>query len=357
MRGTRVQRLLRILKEERADGLLITDLATIRYLSGFTGSEASVLITTEAFFILVDSRYTSQAKREASHFITVKIVKRAEETARLIRRLKLDRVGFDATALSVASHGELEAQLRGVGLVAVKDSFSKLRTRKDCSEIALIRRAIAIATAGFREIVPLVRTGITEKEIAAELEIAHRRAGADKVPFDTIVASGPRSALPHGVASNKKIRPGELVTIDFGIQYQGYCTDETCTVVNGTPTQKQREVFAVVKAAHDRAIEKIKPGVPTKKVDAAARDYIAKKGFGKYFGHGTGHGVGLSVHEEPRLSPLSDETLKEGMVVTVEPGIYLPRWGGVRLEDMVLVTRGGCEVLTSLEKTLRIVPG
>lgn len=357
MRGTRVQRVLRILKEERTDGLLITDPATIRYLSGFTGSEASVLITTEAFFILVDSRYTTQAKREAPHFTTKKITKRTEDTARLVRRLKLGRVGFDATALSVALHKELVEQLKGAELVAVKESFARLRMRKDRSELALIRQAIVIATAGFRQILPLVATGTREKEIAAELEIAHRRAGADKAPFDTIVASGKRSALPHGVASSKKIGPGELVTIDFGTQYQGYCTDETCTMVNGTPTQKQREVFAVVKAAHDRAIEKIKPGLSTKKADAAARDYIARKGFGEHFGHGTGHGVGLSVHEEPRLSPLSDETLEEGMVVTVEPGIYLPGWGGVRLEDMVLVTRGGCEVLTSLEKTLRIVPG
>lgn len=357
MRGTRVQRVLRILKKEHTDGLLITDVATIRYLSGFTGSEASVLITTEAFFILVDSRYSSQAKREAPRFTMKKIVKRTEDTTRLIRRLKLKRLGFDATTVSVALHKELEAQLKGVELVAVKDPFSKLRTTKDRSEIALIRQAIAIATTGFRRILPLLTTGTREKEIAAELEIAHLRAGADKSSFDTIVASGPRSALPHGVATSKKIRPGELITIDFGVQYQGYCSDETCTVVNGAPTQKQREVFAVVKAAHDRAIDKIKPGVLCRKVDAAARDYIARKGFGAYFGHGTGHGVGLSVHEEPRLSPVSDEILEEGMVVTVEPGIYLPGWGGVRLEDMVLVTRGGCEALTSLEKTLRIMPG
>jgi Xaa-Pro aminopeptidase len=354
MRGTRVQRVLRILKEERTDGLLITDMATIRYLSGFTGSEASVLITTEAFFILVDSRYTSQAKQEAPFFATTKIVKRSEDTARLIRRLKLGRVGFDAATVSVSLYKELEEQLKGVELLAVKESFATLRVRKDRSELGLIRQAIGIATAGFRQILPLLHTGTTEKEIAAELEIAHKRAGADKLSFDTIVASGKRSALPHGVASSKKIGPGEFVTIDFGIQYQGYCTDETCTVVNGKPTQKQREVFAVVKAAHDRAIEKIKPGVSCKKVDAAARDYIAKKGFAKHFGHGTGHGVGLSVHEEPRVSPLSEGALEEGMVITVEPGIYLPDWGGVRLEDMVLVTRGGCEVLTSLEKTLRI---
>ena len=352
MKKRRIQRAVNILREKKVDALLINDLTNVRYLSGFTGSEASVIITPEAFFILVDSRYTSQAKIEAPLFQISKISKRIEDTAKLITRLKLKKIGFDAKNISYSDFKELEEKLSHCKLIPIEEPLLKLRVSKEKDEIKIITKAISIATFGFNQVKGQIKTGITEKEIALELEIALKRAGADKLPFDIIVASGKRSALPHGIASNKKIGRGELVTIDFGVQYQGYCTDETCTLINGKPTTKQKKIFSIAKDAHDRAIERIKPGISSKKVDQAARDYISKKGFGKYFGHGTGHGVGLSVHEEPQLSPLKNETLEEGMIITIEPGIYIPNWGGVRIEDMVLVTRDGCEVLTVLPKRL-----
>ena len=355
MKKRRIRKAVRILKEEKIDALLITDMVTIRYLSGFTGSEASVIMTPEAFFVLVDSRYTTQARREAPLFHISRISERTEDTARLISRLKSKKVGIDAKSITYADYKELEERLAKTSLVPVREPLLKLRMRKEGEEINIIREGIGIAAYGFNQIKDQIQPGKAERDVAVALEFALRKAGAEKMSFDTIVASGKRSALPHGVASNKKIRTGELVTIDFGIQYQGYCTDETCTVVAGTPTQKQKKVFGIVKEAHDRAIDKIKPGASSKKVDRAAREYIERKGFGKYFGHGTGHGVGLSVHEEPRLSPLTSEVLEEGMIVTVEPGIYIPNWGGVRIEDMILVTRDGREVLTVLPKRLEVL--
>lgn len=352
MKKRRIQNVLRILKEGKVDALLITDPVNIRYLSGFTGNEASVLITTEAFFVLVDSRYTTQAKQEAPHFQISKISKRTDDTVKLIARMGLKKVGFDAGNISYADFKRLEQGLPHTTFVPIEEPLLKLRMRKEKNEIKIIRRAVLISTIGFNKIKGQIKHGATEKEIAVGLEFALKKAGADKLSFDIIVASGKRSALPHGVASNKKIGAKELVTIDFGIQFKGYCTDETCTLIIDRPSQKQKKIFSIVKDAHDRAIEKIKPGVSSKKVDTAAREYISKKGFGKYFGHGTGHGVGLSVHEEPIVSPLKEEILEEGMIITVEPGIYLPNWGGVRIEDMVLVTRDSHEVLTVLPKRL-----
>jgi Xaa-Pro aminopeptidase len=355
MEKKRIRKAVRVLKEENVDALLIADMVTIRYLSGFTGSEASVIITPEAFFVLVDSRYTTQARREAPLFHISRISKRTEDTARLIARLKVKKVGFDAKSITYADHQALEERLSKTSLIPVHEPLSKLRMRKERGEVDIIREGIGIAANGFNQIKDQIRTGTTERDVALALEFALRKAGAEKMSFDTIVASGKRSALPHGIASAKKIRSGEFVTIDFGIQYQGYCTDETCTVITGAPTQKQKKVYSTVQEAHDRAIDKIKPGVSSKEVDSAARDHIEKRGFGKYFGHGTGHGVGLSVHEEPRLSPLTSVALEEGMVVTVEPGIYIPNWGGVRIEDMVLVTRDSREVLTVLPKRLEVL--
>jgi len=351
----RIDRALQILKKEKVEAFLINDLTDIRYLTGFTGDEASALIAPEALFLLVDSRFTTQAKLEAPLFQTLKISKRIEDTIKLINRLRVKRVGFDARAISYADFKQLEKGLSGTAPIPIEEGLRTLRMKKEKEEIEVIRQAITISTQGFQKMKEKIKFGVTEKEVATAYESAVKEAGADKLAFDIIVASGKRSALPHGVASGKKIGTQELIMIDFGIRHQGYCSDETCTMVMGTPTPKQKEIFNIVKTAHDRAIEKIKPGVSSQKIDKAARGYIGKKGFEKYFGHGTGHGVGISLHEEPRISPLKNEILEEGMVFTIEPGIYLPNWGGVRIEDMVVVTRGGCEVLTFVPKKLEIL--
>ena len=350
----RIDRALRILKKEKIEAFLINDLTDIRYLSGFTGDEASALIATEALFLLVDSRFTTQAKLETRLFQPIKISKRIEDTIKLINRLRVKKVGFDAKTTSYADFKELEKGLSGTTLIPTEERLHPLRMKKEKEEIKVLRLAIAISTQGFQKMKEKIKFGVTEKEIAIAYESAVKEAGADKLSFDTIVASGVRSALPHGVASGKKIGPRELVMMDFGVQYQGYYSDETCTVVTGTPTPKQKEVYNIVKTAHDRAIDRIKPGVSSQEVDKTARGYIEKKGFAKYFGHGTGHGVGMSLHEEPRISPLKNVILEEGMVFTIEPGIYLPNWGGVRIEDMIVVTRDACEVLTLVPKNLEI---
>jgi Xaa-Pro aminopeptidase len=351
----RSNRALQLLKKEKIEAFLITDLTDIRYLSGFTGDEASALIAPGALFLLVDARFTIQAKIEAPFFQTVKIYKRIEDTIALINRLKIKKAGFDPQAISCGDFRQLEKGITRTTFIPVEGGLRQLRIRKGKEEIKAIRQANAISTQGFKKLKEEIKVGVTEKELATIYEIEVKKTGADKLAFDTIVASGPRSALPHGVASSKKVGAGELVMIDFGISFQGYCSDETCMAVTGTPTAKQKEIFTIVKTAHDRAIDKVKPGLSSQEIDKAARSYIEKKGFGKYFAHGTGHGVGLCVHEEPRISSMNKQILEEGMVFTVEPGIYLPQWGGVRIEDMVVVTKGGCEVLTRMPKKLEII--
>ena len=202
------------------------------------------------------------------------------------------------------------------------------------------------------EILGEIKAGIEERAVSLLLEFQIKKSGAEATPFPFIVASGKRGSLPHGLASGKKIRRGEFITVDFGAVYEGYCSDETCTVVVGKPTKKQISVYQVVKDAHDKAISRIKPGVRKKDIDRAAREVIEKAGLGKYFGHGTGHGVGLAVHEEPRIAPRQKGVIEAGMVFTIEPGVYIPGWGGVRIEDMVWVTRDGCDLMSSVPKEL-----
>jgi Xaa-Pro aminopeptidase len=213
-----------------------------------------------------------------------------------------------------------------------------------------------LAAAAFEEILPMIRPGVVERDISLALEFAMKRRGAEEKSFDFIVASGERGALPHGVASQKKIQSGELVTIDFGARWQGYHSDETVTLAVGRVDPRLREIYDIVLDAHDRAMDMVRPGVPLREIDRIARDHIAERGYGEYFGHGLGHGVGLEVHEFPAVSPRSEEVAGEGMVITIEPGIYIPGLGGVRIEDMVKVTRDGHRRLTRLDKKFRSLP-
>jgi Xaa-Pro aminopeptidase len=224
---------------------------------------------------------------------------------------------------------------------------------KDNLEIAALERAAHLAAAAFEEIVPLLRPGLAERDIALALEFAMRRLGGDEKSFDLIVASGERGALPHGAASDRLLRAGELVTIDFGLRLHGYCSDETVTLALGEIDAELERVYATVYQAQQQAIAAIRPGIPLKEIDAVARNVIAEAGYGPFFGHGLGHGVGLEVHEYPTLSSRSIDTAQDGMVFTIEPGIYLPGKGGVRLEDMVVVTHDGCRKLTRIPKELR----
>ena len=341
-----------IIQQRGLDAMLFSDMTNVRYLTGFNGSDGALIVSSTDAWLLCDSRYTVQASQQSS-CIVVEYKKKYSALVDLLRQNKFKKVGFESTAVTYAAFQELK-QFVGdeIELVAVEDA-SSLRVLKDESEIALIEQATAISAQAFDDIAEMIVPGVAESEIALALEIAIRKRGGEEKSFDFIVASGERGAMPHGVASGKIVNQSELVTIDFGGRYNGYYSDETVTFALGQPDDKIRKVFDIVLEAHDRAIAQIKPGVPLKDIDAAARDYIAECGYAEFFGHGLGHGVGLEVHEAPRVSPLSKGLTEVGMVFTVEPGIYLPDLGGVRIEDIVVVTEDGCRVLTRLPKKYR----
>lgn len=350
----RRRKAIEILKQNGVDAILFSDMTNVRYLSGFTGTEGCLIVADEESWLLCDSRYTLQASQQCD--CTVVEYKTKNSTLiELLTQNKFKRVGFESAAVSYSEFQKLDTSSGKSFEWVALDDVSSLRTVKDESEISLIEKATSISARAFEDISQSIVPGVTEKEVALALEIAIRKRGGDDKSFEFIVASGIRGAMPHGVASEKIIEPSDLVTIDFGGRYEGYHSDETITCAAGHPEDKLRNVFDVVLEAHDRAIAMIKPGVPLKDIDAVARDFITERGFGAYFGHGLGHGIGLEVHEAPRVSPLSKGLTETGMVFTVEPGIYLPGFGGVRIEDIVVVTEDGCRILTHLPKNFRLL--
>jgi Xaa-Pro aminopeptidase len=340
------------MKHTGVDALVIGSPELIRYLTGFTGSESLFVLGKTEGCLFVDSRYTEQARRECGKVQTVECAKKTDGALRYLTASGKKNVGFDPRKLTVAEKKIFDSS--GLfQLIEMPDMMEGVRAKKDAGEIARIRSAARIASSAFLEVLDGVKVGSREEEVALQLEFAIRQKGAEAVSFPIIVASGARGALPHGLASTKKIEKGDFVTIDYGAVYRGYYSDETCTVVFGRPGSRQKKVYQVVRDAHDRAISAIKQGVSTGRIDAAARGVVEKAGLGRYFRHGTGHGVGLAVHEEPRIAPGQDTILEEDMVFTVEPGVYIPGWGGVRIEDLVRVTSDGCELLSSVDKELR----
>lgn len=355
MLHSRILKAVRLLDEFGLDALMFTGLPNIRYLAGFTGSDGVVVVARDGGWFLTDSRYTTQAGQEAPHCRIREYRAKTEGLALLFAEASLVRVGIEAEQTSVAFHRALTAAASGVELVPLETELNGLRLVKEPGELEILTECAAIASAAFEEILPLVRPGAVEQDLALALEMAMRRRGADDRSFDFIVASGERGALPHGRASEKALAAGELVTFDFGARYRGYCSDETVTVAVGSVDDRQTEIYHVVKEAHDRAMAAVRPGIPCRDLDRIARGFIEEKGFGQYFGHGLGHGVGLEVHEKPVVSFRNEQVVEEGMVFTIEPGIYIPGFGGVRIEDTVVVTGDGCRLLTRVAKDLRIV--
>lgn len=343
------------LERNSLDALLVTDLHSIRYLSGFTGSDAVLLLTPDSGCFLTDSRYTTQAGSEVSGFPVAEYRTKLNAVSEWLAVSGCRRIGFIASQLTVEVHGELSGKLAEAELIGLKDELSDIRKIKDRTEVALLEAVAETASHALNDILPLVKPGAMEKDLALELEIAMKRRGVDDKAFDFIVASGERGALPHGRASNRVIGSGELVTFDFGAICNGYNSDETVTVAVGSPEQRLLDIYAVVKEAHDRAIDAVKPGIPLKDLDRIARSYIEEKGYGPYFGHGLGHGVGLEIHEKPVVSFRSADVAAEGMVFTIEPGIYVPGLGGVRIEDTVVVENSGCRLLTKVSKELQVL--
>ena len=354
MLDNRVSVLRAVLLEQDLDALLVTRPANLRYFSGFTGTDGALIITPQETIFLTDSRYTIQAGEEVKVDQRREYSVQAEGIIAALEDFSAKIVGYEAEYLTCAALERLRTRSgQEITLVGLDRLMLGLRGIKDSIEIVALERAAHMAAAAFDEIVPLLRPGIAERKIALDLEFAMRRLGGDEKSFDLIVASGERGALPHGAASDRILRSGEFVTIDFGLRLQGYCSDETVTIAIGEVDAELERVYDTVYQAQEDAIAAIRPGVPLKEIDALARNTIAAAGYASFFGHGLGHGVGLEVHEYPTLSPRSVDTAQVGMVFTVEPGIYLPGKGGVRLEDMVVVTNDGCRKLTRIPKKLR----
>lgn len=343
----------KILESNHLDGILFVGLENIRYLCGFTGSDGAFLLTQEDSFFLTDSRYWTQAEEEVGFSHIIRYKKKLDGIVSQLCEMKLKRVGFDSFTFPFSLYQSLQERLGGgIELIPLEKETRHLRAIKDEQELLSIRKAIDLASRSFEHILSMAKEGISEREIALEMEFFMKKYGSEAMGFDIIVASGKRSAHPHGRASLKKIEKGDFVLIDFGSRVEGYHSDQTRTLVCGDPSEDQKKIYQIVKEAHDRAIEKIRPGIPIQELDAAARDYIRDRGYDEYFGHGTGHGIGLAVHEEPVINKENEDLLQEGMVFTIEPGIYIPEWGGVRIEDMVRVTSNGAEVLTYLPTEL-----
>ena len=333
------------------DALLIAARENIRYLTGFTGSAGYVILAGARPVLITDFRYQLQAQREAPE-ATLALQKKdlLSAVAEAAAAVGAKTLWFDESSLTFDRVRGLRKQ--GLRLKGVPDPVSELRQRKDDGEVARIRTAINRAEESFLALRRVLRPGMTEREAALRLEWLMREKGAQKAAFDIIVASGRNGAMPHAAASSRRLRTGDLVTVDFGAEADGYFCDITRTVCIGKPSSRQRKVHALVLQAQQTAIASIRPGIPCADVDRAARDVITAAGQGDRFGHATGHGIGLMVHEAPSLSSRSKARLAPGMVVTVEPGVYLPGWGGIRIEDMVLVTETGAKTLTSLPRGL-----
>lgn len=352
--AARRQKLLRSLGKHQAGALLVTNFTNVSYLTGFSGDDSYLLVSRDATVLISDSRYTTQIGEECPT-LDVAIRKTNEKildaVERVVKAAKLTALGFESNSTTVDQLKSWEERLPAVEFVPISGAVEELRQIKDASEIQAIREAIHQAERGFAVLRASLTGDQREREVAHNLEHTMRQFGARGVSFDPIVAVGDRAALPHARAGDRRIGEADFVLVDWGAtNSQGYKSDLTRVLVTGKILPKLEKVYKVVLTAQRQAIERIGPGVKCCDVDAVARTIISKANYGKYFGHGLGHGIGLDIHEGPRLGPTSETELKPGMVVTVEPGIYLPGWGGVRIEDDVLVTRDGHEVLTSVPK-------
>jgi Xaa-Pro aminopeptidase len=351
----RFDRLLERLPRLGVDAILFFEMTNIRYLTGFTGSDGVFILRPDKGVLLVDGRYITQAGEESPQCEVVQYRDKIGGIVSALGEREAKRTGFEAAAVSVELHEKLRGKLAPGKLIPLTEALTGLRSVKDDQEVSLLRKAVDIATEALLQVIAGVGPGVEERMIALEMDYRMGALGSEATSFPTIVASGMNAALPHARPGFRKLEDGDAVVMDFGAVHAGYRSDETCTFVLGGADKKFREVYAIVKDAHDRAIEAVRAGVPCREIDRIARQVIDKKGYGLHFSHGTGHGVGLDVHEAPRLAAVSDQVLEAGMVVTIEPGIYLPGHWGVRIEDMVLVKEDGCEILTKMSKELKII--
>lgn len=353
MTDQRINNAFTLLKKNRIDCLLVTELNHVRYLTGYSGSSGMVLLSPPKSYFITDFRYKVQAQKEVKNSAVIiaeqALTSELPKIPTLNRRL---RIGLESEFVTLKLHDTLKDLLPKAVFKPTEKLVESLSITKEPDELKKIKKAVKISEKAFNETLPLIKPGVTEKDIALELDYRMRSLGADAPAFDIIVASGQRSSMPHGIASEKKMKKGDLVTMDFGCFFQGYASDITRTMVLGKASEKQKKIYNVVLQAQVAACKAVKPGLACSRLDRVARDIIMKAGYGDYFGHGLGHGVGLIVHDGPQVNSRSTETLLTNMVVTIEPGIYIPSWGGVRIEDDVLVTQSGGQILSKLPKEL-----
>jgi Xaa-Pro aminopeptidase len=353
----RIEKLKEKISQSNLDGVVILHGDNRRYYSGFSGSNGILIISSKKNYLITDGRYQEQAAIESPDFEIVMISREEGKDlmttfSRLLSSIEIGKnLGFEADTVSVKSYDSSFKKLTEFNFIPADDIIRSFRYRKEPDELNEIRKAIEIAEKSYREIEQMFAAGVTERRVAAELEYYMRMNGAMKASFDVIVGSGPNSALPHAKVSDRVFQLGDSVVIDWGaISESGYCSDMTRTIFIGRPNDEMLSVYRVVYGAQLYALDAVKPGVTTGELDSIARKIITDAGYGEYFSHGLGHGVGTVVHEGISVSEGRTEVLEPGMVITIEPGIYLPGKGGVRIEDMVLVTETGSEILTSLPK-------
>ena len=343
------------LRKRRLDGLLVTDINNVRYLTGFSGTSGFALITAQKAFFVTDFRYREQAAEQVKDWdIVMEKGRRVRTIQGLLKKNKISKLGFESS-VSYAFYERLSRT--GAGLYAVEEVVEKLRARKDESEINSIVEAARRAEAAFLDVKPHIKCGATEISIALRLEERLKKRGCRCVPFDVIVASGPNSAMPHAKPTKRKLMKGDLLVIDWGGEADGYFSDMTRTFLMKVDSRYSREkkIYRTVLDANRKSIGSVCPGMESRKIDEAARAVIREAGYSDFFGHGTGHGVGLQVHESPRITWSVSEIMRQNMVFTIEPGIYIPGLGGVRIEDMVVVGKKKACILTSLPKELEIL--
>jgi len=352
----RLENLRKQLTEKQVDAILITSPSNRKYITGFTGSAGFALITKKDSVFITDFRYITQAGKQAPLFEIVQhdgiIVDSVKEQ---LEKLNVKVLGFEQDFVTYSLFKQFADKFNGVELIPLSQAVEKLRLVKDEEELKLVKKAAEIADSAFSYLLTIIKPGMKEIDVAIALEYKMRELGAEGASFDTIVASGYRSALPHGIASDKVIENGDFVTIDFGAIYKGYVSDVTRTIVIGEVSDRQKEIYNIVLEAQLNGVNNIKPGMTGIEADALTRDIINNYGYGEFFGHGTGHGIGLDVHEGPTLSLRGEVVLSPGMIVTVEPGIYIPDFGGVRIEDDVVITQEGREIITKTTKELIII--
>ena len=343
----RIEAVRRELEAARADALLVTDLTNVRYLTGFAGTNAQVLVSATRALLLTDPRYEARAASivDAAEVVVYPYALRDVLPEQLLSD-RIGALGIEASTMSVAERDELAGQLDGIELVATRNLIEALRRSKDPDEVAKIRAAVEIADDAFGWVLDRLVPGVTERQVALDLEMRMRLSGAEEVSFPPIVGSGPLSAHIHHTPSERALEKGDLVLLDFGARVDGYCSDLTRTVALGAPSDEEAELYVTILEAQAAAMGQLEAGVDAAYIDRCARTVIERSGHGDRFGHGLGHGVGLDIHEAPTLKKVSDDVLATGDVVTIEPGVYLPDAGGIRIEDVCLVTEDGYEVLS-----------